>query len=54
MDSGNGQSDGGSLSTANFISDMMKTIPPLNDLFNMVGLSLSSYIKGDDDNTNKE
>lgn len=25
---------------------MMKTVPPLNDLFNMAGLNLPSYLKG--------
>lgn len=53
-DSGNGQSDGGNSSTANFVSGMMKTVPPLNDLFNMAGLNLPSYLKGDNDNTIKE
>jgi flotillin len=24
----------------------MKTVPPLNDLFNMAGLNLPSYLKG--------
>lgn len=43
-DSGNGK-DGNS-STANFVSGMMKTVPPLNDLFNMAGLTLPSYLTG--------
>jgi flotillin len=43
-DSGNG--DGGNGSTANFVSGMMKTVPPLNDLFNMAGLNLPNYLKG--------
>ena len=43
-DSGNGNSENGS-STANFVSGMMKTVPPLNDLFNMAGLNLPSYFK---------
>ncbi|MBO9563629.1 MAG: flotillin family protein [Niastella sp.] len=46
-DSGNGTENGNS-STANFVSGMMKTVPPLNDLFNMAGLNLPSYLKGDD------
>jgi flotillin len=25
---------------------MMKAVPPLNDLFNMAGLNLPSYLKG--------
>lgn len=47
-DSGNGQGENGNSSTANFVSGMMKTVPPLNDLFNMAGLSLPSYLKGED------
>ena len=27
---------------------MMKTVPPLNDLFNMAGLNLPTYLKGED------
>lgn len=38
----------GNTSTANFVSGMMKTVPPLNDLFNMAGLNLPSYLKGDE------
>ena len=45
-DSGNGNSENGS--TANFVSGMMKTVPPLNDLFNMAGLNLPTYLKGND------
>lgn len=47
-DSGNGQSGDGNSSTANFVSGMMKTVPPLNDLFNMAGLNLPNYLKGTD------
>lgn len=54
-DSGNGQSDNGNSSTANFVSGMMKTVPPLNDLFNMAGLNLPSYLKGaDNQDSNKK
>ena len=53
-DSGNGTDGNGS--TANFVSGMMKTVPPLNDLFNMAGLNLPSYLKGENqvipENTN--
>jgi len=48
-DSGNSQTDNGQSSTANFVSGMMKTVPPLNDLFNMAGLNLPSYLKGVND-----
>lgn len=47
-DSGNGNGESGNSSTANFVSGMMKTVPPLNDLFNMAGLNLPSYLKGAD------
>ena len=26
----------------------MKTVPPLNELFNMAGLNLPTYLKGED------
>jgi flotillin len=45
-DSGNNGDGNGS--TANFVSGMMKTVPPLNDLFNMAGLNLTTYLKGED------
>jgi flotillin len=45
-DSGAGSHDNGQSSTANFVSGMMKTVPPLNDLFNMAGLNLPTYLKG--------
>ncbi|MBK7467360.1 MAG: SPFH domain-containing protein [Saprospiraceae bacterium] len=43
-DSGTG--GGENSSTANFVSGMMKTVPPLNDLFNMAGLNLPTYLNG--------
>jgi flotillin len=51
-DSGNNET--GNNSTANFVSGMMKTVPPLNDLFNMAGLSLPSYLKGNNPQTKTE
>ncbi len=45
-DSGNNQDGKGS--TANFLSGLMKTIPPLDDLFNMAGMNLPNYLKGED------
>jgi flotillin len=48
-DSGNGQNANGNSSTANFVSGMMKTVPPLNDLFNMAGLNLPSFLKGENE-----
>ena len=49
-DSGNSESGNGS--TANFVSGMMKTVPPLNDLFNMAGLNLPTYLKGEEKSEN--
>ncbi|NDW17414.1 flotillin family protein [Dysgonomonas sp. 216] len=45
-DSANGGANGNT-STANFVSGLMKSVPPLNDLFNMAGMNLPSYLKGD-------
>ncbi|MCA6492628.1 MAG: hypothetical protein IM572_08115, partial [Chitinophagaceae bacterium] len=50
----NGQGENSNSSTANFVSGMMKTVPPLNDLFNMAGLNLPTYLKGADDKNKKE
>lgn len=47
-DSANSGSGDGNTTTANFVSGMMKTVPPLNDLFNMAGLNLPTYLKGAD------
>jgi flotillin len=48
-----GYNENGNGSTANFVSGMMKTVPPLNDLFNMAGLNLPTYLKGEDDKQQK-
>ncbi len=53
-DSANGQGDGNGTSTANFVSGLMKTVPPLNDLFNMAGLNLPSYLKGEGERAKDE
>ncbi|HAA43519.1 MAG TPA: flotillin [Ruminiclostridium sp.] len=41
---GNGK---GTPSTANFLSGMFKSIPPLKDLFNMAGMELPDYLEGE-------
>ena len=41
-DGGNGAEGKGS--TANFVSGLMKSVPPLNDLFDMAGLNLPEYL----------
>ncbi len=44
---GNGNSADGKTSTANFISGMMQSVPPLEDLFKMAGMNLPTYLKGE-------
>ena len=44
---GSGSADG-KTSTANFISGLMKSIPPMEDLFKMAGMQLPDYLKGKD------
>jgi flotillin len=44
----------GNTSTANFVSGMMKTVPPLNDLFTMAGLNLPNYLKGESEKPAEE
>ncbi len=39
-------SEGKSPTTANFLSGMFKSIPPLDDLFKMAGMELPEYMKG--------
>ena len=43
---GNGDGKNGKTSTANFISGLMGSVPPLQDLFNMAGMNLTEYLKG--------
>jgi len=49
-DNGNGN-ENGKTSTANFLSGIMKAVPPMNELFDQVGMKLPSYMgteKADD------
>ena len=41
-----GNSTDGKTATSNFISGMMKSVPPLDDLFKMAGMELPNYLKG--------
>ena len=41
-----GSGENGKTATANFISGMMQSVPPLEDLFKMAGMSLPGYLKG--------
>ena len=49
----NGNSKDGKTSTSNFISGMYKSVPPLQEMFNMAGMQLPDYLKGKD-TENKE
>ena len=43
---GNGNGNG-TPTTANFLSGMLKIVPPLEDVFKTAGMELPSYLKGD-------
>lgn len=47
-DGANGAGGSDKTTTANFVSGLMKSVPPLNDLFNMAGMNLPSFLKGDE------
>ncbi len=42
----NGSGKDGKTSTSNFISGMYKSVPPLQEMFNMAGMQLPEYLKG--------
>jgi len=42
-----GKGENGKTSTANFISGLMQSVPPLDDLFKMAGMNLPNYLKGE-------
>jgi flotillin len=44
----NGGGKDGKSSTSNFISGMYKSVPPLQEMFNMAGMDLPEYLKGKD------
>ncbi|OBX26080.1 flotillin [Gelidibacter algens] len=44
----NGGNGDGKSSTANFLSGMYKSVPPLQEMFNMAGMELPEYLKGKD------
>ena len=51
---GAGNKDGGKTATANFISGMMQSVPPLDEIFKMAGMSLPSYLKGKEETKPEE
>ena len=42
----NGGNGDGKTSTANFLSGLYKSVPPLQEMFNMAGMDLPEYLKG--------
>lgn len=52
-DSMNGNGDG-TPTTANFLSGMMKSIPPMNELFKQAGMELPEYLGKDIESVEKE
>jgi len=45
-DNGSGNGPENKTSTANFISGLYKSVPPLQEMFNMAGMELPEYLKG--------
>jgi len=43
-DGGNGNNEDGKTSTANFVSGLYKSVPPLKDIFDMAGMELPNYL----------
>jgi len=46
-ENGSGSKEG-KTSTSNFISGMYKAVPPLQEMFNMAGMQLPNYLKGEE------
>ena len=46
-------SGNGTPTTANFLSGMLKSVPPLEDVFNTAGMELPKYLKGNFDKENE-
>jgi flotillin len=44
----NGGNKDGKTATSNFISGMYKSVPPLQEMFDMAGMQLPNYLKGED------
>ena len=47
-DSGNGSGPEGKTSTSNFLSGLYQSVPPLQEMFDMAGMNLPTYLKGED------
>lgn len=49
-----GSKENGKTATANFVSGLMGSVPPLEDLFKMAGMNLPNYLKGADNQPQPE
>ena len=49
-----GQNPGEGNSTSNFISGLYKSVPPMQELFNMAGMELPSYLGKEKEEKNKK
>lgn len=49
-DSGSGQSKDGKTATADFVSGLMKSVPPMQEIFDMAGMKLPEYMGKNTDN----
>ncbi len=52
-DSGSGGNKDGKSSTANFVSGLLKSIPPMNEMFEMAGMSLPEFLGKNKDDAGK-
>ena len=50
----NGNTKDGKTSTANFLSGLYQSVPPLQEMFNMAGMELPEYLKGKDPKQNDD
>jgi flotillin len=53
-DSMGGGKDGNTPTSANFLSGMLKSIPPFDEVFKMAGMELPDYLKGKTEDTKAE
>ena len=50
----NGAGENGKTATANFVSGMMKSVPPMQEIFDMAGMKLPEYLGKDKESENTE
>ena len=50
----NGKGENGKTSTANFLSGMMQSVPPMQEVFDLAGMKLPEYLGKKNENTDAE